>query len=123
MEIEAYLKKDYITNLVNEGRREDGRAFDEYRKLITENGYVKEKAPGSCLVQLGKTKVLAGVSVDVGEPFPDRPNEGVMSTSAEFRPMASPRFESGPPNEESIEVARVIDRGIRESGAIDTKNC
>jgi len=35
--------------------------------------------------------------------------------------MASPRFESGPPNEESIEVARVIDRGIRESGAIDTK--
>jgi len=46
-----------------------------------------------------------------------------MSTSAEFRPMASPRFESGPPNEESIEVARVIDRGIRESGAIDTKNC
>jgi len=70
MEIEAYLKKDYTTNLVNEGRREDGRAFDEYRKLITENGYVKEKAPGSCLVQLGKTKVLAGVSVDVGEPFP-----------------------------------------------------
>jgi len=56
MEIEAYLKKDYTTNLVNEGRREDGRAFDEYRKLITENGYVKEKAPGSCLVQLGKTK-------------------------------------------------------------------
>ncbi|MFZ2456941.1 MAG: exosome complex protein Rrp42 [Candidatus Altiarchaeia archaeon] len=121
MEIEGYLKKDYITNLVNESKREDGRKFDEHRKIIIDNGYVKDKAPGSCLVQLGKTKVLAGISIDVGEPFPDRPKDGVMSTSTEFRPMASPRFESGPPNEDSIEVARVIDRGIRESGAIDTK--
>jgi len=28
MEIEAYLKKDYIANLVREGKREDGRAMD-----------------------------------------------------------------------------------------------
>ncbi len=121
MEIEGYLKKDYITNLINQDKREDARKFDEYRKILIDNGYVKDKAPGSCFVQLGKTKVLAGISIDVGEPFPDRPNDGVMSTSTELRPMASPRFESGPPNDESIEVARVIDRGIRESGAIDTK--
>ncbi len=121
MEIEAYLKKDYIKNLVKEGKREDGRAFDEYRKIILDNGYAKEKAPGSCMVQLGKTKVMAGISIDIGEPYSDRPEDGVMSTSTELRPIASPKFESGPPNEESIEVARVIDRGIRESGAIDMK--
>ena len=44
-----------------------------------------------------------------------------MTTSVEFRPIASPTFESGPPREGAIEVARVIDRGIRESEAIDTK--
>lgn len=121
MEIEAYLKRDYITNLVKEGRRPDGRAFDEYRKIVIDKGYVKEKAPGSCMVYLGNTKVLVGVSMEVGEPYPDRPEEGVMTTSAELRPMASPRFESGPPDDESIEIARVIDRGIRESGALDTK--
>ncbi|MEM2921723.1 MAG: RNA-binding protein, partial [Candidatus Bathyarchaeia archaeon] len=35
-------------------------------------------------------------------------------------PLASPSIEPGPPNEESIELARVVDRGIRESRAIDT---
>ena len=121
MEIEGYLKKDYIENLVGQGKRADGRRFDEYRSIVLQNDYVGEKACGSCLVHLGKTKVLAGVSLDIGEPYPDKPNDGVMSTSAELRPMASPRFESGPPNDESIEIARVVDRGIRESGAIDTK--
>ncbi|MBN2251913.1 MAG: exosome complex protein Rrp42 [Candidatus Altiarchaeota archaeon] len=121
MEIEGYLKKDYITNIVNEGRRADGRVFDECRKLKLQNNYAGEKAPGSCLVELGRTKILAGVSLGIGEPYSDRPKDGVMTTSTELRPMASPRFESGPPNDESIEVARVIDRGIRESGAIDTK--
>jgi exosome complex component RRP42 len=35
--------------------------------------------------------------------------------------MSHPSFEPGPPNEASIELARVVDRGIRESHAIDTK--
>ena len=121
MEIEGYLKKDYIGNLLKTGKRADGRAFDEYRKITIQKGYSAEKACGSAMVQLGKTKVIAGISLDIGEPYSDRPKDGVMSTGTELRPIASPRFESGPPNEESIEVARVIDRGIRESGSIDTK--
>jgi exosome complex component RRP42 len=36
-------------------------------------------------------------------------------------PLASPTFEAGPPDENSIELARVVDRGIRESKAIDLK--
>jgi exosome complex component RRP42 len=59
--------------------------------------------------------------MDVGEPYPDSPNEGVMSVSAEFRPIADPNFEAGPPKEDSIELARVVDRGIRESKCIDTE--
>jgi len=119
MDVKTYLRKDNITNLINEGKRIDGRAFDEIRKLQIEKGYVSEKAEGSALVKLGDTQVLAGISMDVGEPYPDSPKEGVITTSSEFRPMASPIFESGPPGEESIELARVVDRGIRESGAID----
>jgi exosome complex component RRP42 len=34
-------------------------------------------------------------------------------------PLASSTFEPGPPDENSIELARVVDRGIRESKAID----
>jgi exosome complex component RRP42 len=36
-------------------------------------------------------------------------------------PLSNPDFESGPPSAASIETARVIDRGIRESKALDTK--
>ena len=120
MEIEEYLKKDYITNLINEGKRIDERKFDEYRNLEIIKGYVNEKAEGSAFVKLGSTQVLVGIKMDVGEPYSDRPNEGIMATNTELRPGASPTFELGPPRAESIELSRVVDRGIRESGAIKT---
>ncbi len=119
MNVEAYLKKDYIQSLVSEGKRMDGRGFEDRRNLEIEKGFASEKAPGSARVKLGETEVIVGVSLIVGEPYSDRPNEGTMSVSTELRPIADPNFELGPPREESIEVSRVIDRGIRESGAID----
>jgi exosome complex component RRP42 len=121
MEIEEYLKRDYITNLINEGKRIDGRGFDEYRNLEIIKGYVNEKAEGSAFVNLGDTKVLVGVKMDVGEPYPDRPQEGIMTINSELRPGASSSFELGPPRAESIELSRVVDRGIRESGSVKAK--
>jgi exosome complex component RRP42 len=119
MDVEKYLRRDYVTNVVKEGKRVDGRAFEDYRNIDITKDYVKDKADGSAYVQLGKTKVLVGVSLDAGEPYPDSPESGVLSTGAELRPIASQDFEIGPPREEAIEVARVVDRGIRESGMID----
>ncbi|VVC00021.1 Exosome complex component Rrp42 [uncultured archaeon] len=37
-------------------------------------------------------------------------------------PIASPDFEVGPPSKESIELARVVDRGIRESKSMDFRD-
>jgi len=54
-----------------------------------------------------------------GLAFADIPNLGVLKTGAEFTPIASPDFESGPPGEDATELARVVDRGIRESECID----
>ncbi|MCX6695857.1 MAG: exosome complex protein Rrp42 [Candidatus Altiarchaeota archaeon] len=121
MDIEAYLKKDYIIKLIETGAREDGRGFEDTRPLEITKGYAKDKAPGSAMVKLGDTTVIVGVSMDVGEPYSDAPKSGIMSVTAEFRPMASPTFESGPPREDAIELSRVVDRGIRESGAIDVE--
>ncbi len=116
----ASIKKEYINELVAQEKREDDRAFDEHRNIKIIPNYIK-KAEGSAYVELGDTKVIVGVKYDAGKPFADIPNQGVMTTSAEFAPMASPEFESGPPGENAIELARVVDRGIRESEAIDTK--
>src|SRR6266705_3404613 len=74
------------------------------------------------MISRGKRIVLVGVKVQTGPPFPDTPDEGVLTVNAELVPLASPSFEAGPPSEEAIELARVVDRGIRESKAIDMKS-
>ena len=114
----SILKKDYIYNLMLKGKREDGRTFDAIRNIDLRTNVI-EKAEGSAWIKLGETEILVGVKVQVGTPFPDSAGEGVIITSMELNPIASPDFEAGPPKENAIEMARVTDRGIRESGAID----
>lgn len=41
--------------------------------------------------------------------------------NAELLPLSSAEYEPGPPGKKAIELARVIDRGIREAKAIDMK--
>ncbi len=114
------VKLKQIEQIIEKGKRLDDRSLTDYREIKIEQGVI-EKAEGSARVLLGKTQVLVGVKVETGEPFPDTPNDGVMTVNAELVPLASPNFEPGPPDENSIELARVVDRGIRESHAIDTE--
>lgn len=114
------IMRDQIHRLAGRGMREDGRGFGETRKISLETGLL-EMAEGSARVRLGDTDVLVGVKVDVGTPFPDKPDEGVLMTGAELRPMAHAEFESGPPTEDAVEIARVVDRGIRESRMLDMR--
>ncbi|MHA1637296.1 MAG: exosome complex protein Rrp42 [Candidatus Thorarchaeota archaeon] len=115
------IDREFIRNLLDKGERMDGRALDEYRPTEIELGVVPAKAEGSALVRMGNTSVVAGVKVLVGTPYPDNPNDGVVMVTAELPPLASPLFELGPPKEPAIELARIVDRGVRESGTIDTK--
>jgi exosome complex component RRP42 len=117
MTIVPIIKRDYITKLAEGGKRIDGRGFGQYRNIEIETNVVN-KAEGSARVKIGNTQVLCGIKMDIGEPFPDTPSTGVMSTAAEFVPLASPDFESGPPRQDAIELARVVDRGVRESQVI-----
>ncbi|MGQ9788145.1 MAG: exosome complex protein Rrp42 [Candidatus Hadarchaeaceae archaeon] len=117
-EIISSVKRDYIIDLVKQGKRVDGRALDQMRETVVEKGLI-ETANGSAKVNLGKTQVLVGVKLMHAEPFPDTPESGVLIVNAELLPLASPTFEPGPPRVEAIELARVVDRGIRESDAID----
>jgi len=111
------LIKSYLDSLLKKKKREDGRGLYDYRELKIDVNPI-DKANGSARVKLGDTAVLVGVKLDVGEPFPDSPNDGILITNAELAPLASAEFEPGPPREDAIELARVIDRGIRESKAI-----
>ncbi len=112
------MRPNYILKVLESGERVDGRKVDEFRKIKVETGIIK-RAEGSARVRMGKTDVIVGVKMDFGTPYPDVPDLGVLRTGAEFVPIASPDFESGPPGEDATELARVVDRGIRESDCID----
>jgi exosome complex component RRP42 len=113
------VRQKQIGQLIDTGKRLDGRGLGDYREIKLEQGLI-ERAEGSARVLLGKTEVLVGIKIETGEPFPDTPNEGVLTVNAELVPLASAAFEPGPPDENAIELARIVDRGIRESKAIDT---
>ncbi|MGI0134616.1 MAG: exosome complex protein Rrp42, partial [Candidatus Micrarchaeaceae archaeon] len=71
---------------------------------------------------LGGTRILAGTKVVLGEPMHDLPNQGSFSVSAELLPLAHEEYETGPPKPEAIELARVVDRGIRAGNCIDLED-
>ncbi len=112
---------DYIKTLIEKDTRIDGRKLNEYRKPVKIEYGVSNKAEGSAKAIIGDTEVIAGVKMKVGEPYSDNPDEGTLITTAELLPLSSPEYLPGPPKENAIELARIIDRGVRESKMIDMK--
>lgn len=113
------INKRTIKKMAEDGERLDGRDMDEYRDIELETDYISTTAQGSAKVSIGDTQVIAGLSMEVEEPYPDQPEKGSIAVNAELAPMADREFEAGPPGEEGTELARVVDRGIRESEAVD----
>jgi len=112
------ITKERIRKYLSEGKRFDARKPHEFRDIVIETG-ISNKAAGSARVRIGKTEVIVGVKLDVSTPYPDSLDKGNLMVNAELLPMSSERISLGKPGVDSIEVARVIDRGIRESGFIE----
>jgi len=114
----ANLTKEKLEEMFKQGKRFDNRDLFDYRELKIETG-ISNQAEGSARVCIGNTDVMVGVKLGLGEPYPDSPDKGNLTVSADLLPLASPRYESGPPRFPSIELPRLVDRSLRESGMID----
>ena len=112
------LKRSQILELLEQGKRVDGRALDEVREISIETNAIP-KANGSARVFLGDTEVVCGVKIQPDRPFPDTGDKGLFICTAELLPLSHPTVETGPPQPHVIELARVVDRGIRESHMVD----
>ena len=112
------LKKTQILELLEQGKRIDGRALDEPREIKIEINAIP-KANGSARVRLGDSEVLCGVKIQPDRPFPDMGDKGIFMCTAELLPLSHSTVETGPPQAPVIELARVVDRGIRESHMVD----
>ncbi len=112
------IKAEYVKTLLKEGKRKEGRDFNNYREVKIENNVLKN-AEGSCIASIGNSKVIVGIKIDLMEPFSDRPDEGVLMVNSELMPLAYYSYSAGPPTPESIELARVVDRGIRAANVLE----
>ena len=112
------LLRNHLAELAQQNQRMDSRGQWESRDIDLQTN-VLPNAEGSAIVTMGDTIVYAGVKFQIMTPYPDRPNQGGLMCNAEVRPVAGRNWEAGPPSPESIELSRVVDRGIRESGCID----
>ena len=119
-DLTARIMRDKIYNLLLQDKRIDGRHPKSLRSITIQTDLIA-KADGSALVTMGGTKILTGIKVEVGSPFSDRPDEGIFTVNAELLPLASTSFEPGPPDERGVELARVVDRSLREGKALDLK--
>ncbi|XP_004240124.2 exosome complex component RRP45A [Solanum lycopersicum] len=111
-------EKKFIESALESELRVDGRRPFDYRALTIKFG----REDGSSEVQLGQTHIMSFVTSQLVQPYRDRPNEGTLSVFTEFSPMADPSFEAGRPSESAVELGRIIDRGLRESRAVDTES-
>lgn len=111
-------EKKFIETALLSDLRVDGRHSFDYRQLTINFG----REDGFSEVQLGQTHVMAFVTAQLVQPYRDRPNEGSLAIFTEFSPMADPSFEAGRPGESAVELGRIIDRGLRESRAVDTES-
>lgn len=113
--------KETIVALAGQGKRLDGRGLTDYRQPIKIETDIAGAAEGSASVQIGKTVIMAGVKLSIEKPYNDTPDEGGIMVNVELLPLSSSEYESGPPGIKAVELARVVDRGIREAKTIDFK--
>jgi ribonuclease PH len=104
------------------GARSGGRAADQPRPLSIDRG-VAEYAEGSCLITVGRTRVLCTASVEEGVP-PWRKGRGEGWVTAEYSmlPRATNtrnRRERGQIGGRTQEIQRLIGRSLR--GCVDMK--
>ena len=96
--------------------REDGRALGEYRPITLTRSYARY-AEGSCLVEVGQTKVLCTASVeDKVPPFLKGKGQGWLTAEYSMLPRATHTRSSrdtAKPSGRTVEIQRLVGRSLR----------
>ncbi|MBN1942091.1 MAG: ribonuclease PH [Phycisphaerae bacterium] len=96
--------------------RLDGRRADEIRPVVITPDFVRTAA-GSCLIEMGDTRVICTASIEEGVP-PWRAGSGEGWVTAEYGmlPASTGRRKSRPglkPDSRGLEIQRLIGRALR----------
>lgn len=94
--------------------RKDGRNYDNIRKVNISRNYLKY-AEGSCLIELGNTKVICSASVEGSVP-PFLRNSGNGWVTAEYGMLprsCQSRIPRGKDSGRTYEIQRLVGRSLR----------
>jgi len=94
--------------------RNDGRVFDKLRKVEIKRNFLKY-AEGSCLIELGNTKVICSASVEESVP-PFLKNSGNGWVTAEYGMLprsCQSRIKRGKDSGRTYEIQRLVGRSLR----------
>lgn len=100
--------------------RNDGRAFDQLREMKIKRNYLMWPE-GSCLMEMGNTKIITTVSVEKDKPKFVQ-HGGWITAEYSMLPRATEtrnQRERGQPKSRSLEIQRIIGRAIRGAVPIE----
>ena len=95
-------------------QRNDGRGLDKIRKVTITRNYIKY-AEGSCLIELGNTKVICTASVEESVP-PFLKGTGTGWVTAEYGMLprsCKTRIQRGRDSGRTYEIQRLVGRSLR----------
>ena len=111
-EILSNNEESFMNKCVEQGLRIDGRKLNEYRDIKIDFGL----NPGSVGVCLGKTRCYVTINCELSTPNYSKPNEGIIEYKATF-----PNY-LNKSQYDSHELTTIIEKGIKQSNAIDLES-
>ncbi|MFH1199096.1 MAG: ribonuclease PH [Candidatus Omnitrophota bacterium] len=94
--------------------RSDGRGSDKIRKVVITRNYIKY-AEGSCLIELGNTRVVCTASIEESVP-PFLKGSGTGLVTAEYGMLprsCQTRIQRGKDSGRTYEIQRLVGRSLR----------
>jgi ribonuclease PH len=102
--------------------RAEGRALDQTRPITLTRSFARY-AEGSCLIEVGQTKVLCTASVeDKVPPFLKGKGQGWVTAEYAMLPRSThtrSQRDAGKPNGRTIEIQRLVGRSLRSVVEMD----
>lgn len=113
-------EKNFILHGIQDNFRTDGRGYEDYRCLDIETDVVSNSS-GSARLRLANTDILVGVKAEVGEPLPERPNEGRLEFFVDCSANATPEFEGRGGEELATEISNCLTQAYDHQSCLDLR--
>ncbi|XP_074660064.1 exosome complex component RRP42-like [Tubulanus polymorphus] len=114
-------ERTFVLHGVQDNFRCDGRSNEDYRHLEMETDVISNTT-GSARVRLANTDILVGVKAELGEPLPERPEEGRIEFFTDCSANATPEFEGRGGEELAVEISNVLMRAYDTPASLDYKS-